>query len=366
MLRGLVAFGIATLAVLTPSASPADQAREALRARIEQRAGQAAAFVGVAFRTLDGRDDLVLNADTPFHAASTMKVAVLIDLYRQIDAGTLTLDDALPVVNTFRSIVDGSPYSLDPKDDSDHGAIYAAIGRSMPVRELAEAMITVSSNLATNLLIEKLGVARIRQSVAALHADGVEVRRGVEDRKAFEQGLINTTTARGLLVLFDAIAHGTAASDAACGEMIAMLRRQQFNEGIPAGLPADTPVAHKTGKITAHPPRRRHRLRQTALCRGHPRPRPRRRETERGIDRRHQPDDLRIRSEVIEQGTGNKEREQGTGNKEEGTKEEEESQERFVFYACSLFLFLVPCSLFLVPCSLLLVTCYSSPTPRPS
>jgi beta-lactamase class A len=224
--------------------------REALRDRIDQRARQAGAHVGVAFRTLDGRDDLVLNADTPFHAASTMKVAVLIDLYRQIDAGRLTLDDPLPVVNRFSSIVDGSPYTLDPADDSDKGAIYKAIGRSLPVRELAEAMITVSSNLATNLLIEKLGVPNIQRTVMALGADGVKVLRGVEDGKAFEKGLINTTTARGLLVLLEAIGRGTAASDAACGEMIAMLRRQQFDDGIPAGLPPGTPVAHKTGKIT--------------------------------------------------------------------------------------------------------------------
>jgi beta-lactamase class A len=232
------------------SSATADDRAEALRARIDARAQRDGAEVGVAFRTLDGRDEVLLVADTPFHAASTMKVPVLIELYRQVDAGRLSMDDPLPVVNRFSSIVDGSPFSLDPADDSDKGALYKSIGGTLPVRELAEAMITVSSNLATNLLIEKLGVANIQQSVAALGADGMKVLRGVEDNKAYEQGLINTTTARALLTLFEAIAKARAASDASCGEMIAILRRQRFNEGIPAGLPAGTPVAHKTGQIT--------------------------------------------------------------------------------------------------------------------
>lgn len=234
----------------TAAAAAADERAEALRARIEARAHKDGAEIGVAFRTLDGRDEVLLVADTPFHAASTMKAPVLIELYRQVDAGRLSMDDPLPVVNRFASIVDGSPYTLDPADDSDKGAIYKAVGGSLPVRELAEAMITVSSNLATNLLIEKLGVANIQQAMTALGADGMRVVRGVEDNKAYEKGLINTTTARALLTLFEAIARAKAASDASCGEMIAILRRQQFNEGIPAGVPPGTPVAHKTGQIT--------------------------------------------------------------------------------------------------------------------
>lgn len=206
--------------------------------------------MGVAFRTLDGRDEVLLVADTPFHAASTMKVPVLIELYRQVDAGRLSMDDPLLVHNRFASIVDGSPYSLDPADDSDNGEVYKWIGRTLPIRELAEWMIAASSNLATNLLIEKLGVANVQESVATLGADGMKVLRGVEDGKAYEKGLINTTTARALLTLFEAIGRARAASDASCGEMIAILRRQRFAAGIPAGLPAGLPVAHKTGQIT--------------------------------------------------------------------------------------------------------------------
>jgi beta-lactamase class A len=128
--------------------------------------------------------------------------------------------------------------------------IYAAVGRTLTLRQLNEAMITVSSNFATNLLIEKLGVENIEKTVTRLGADGMKVLRGVEDQKAFDKGLSNTTTARGLLVLLEAIAQGKAVSTPADKEMIAVLTRQKFNDGIPAGVPAGTAVAHKTGSIT--------------------------------------------------------------------------------------------------------------------
>ncbi len=111
-------------------------------------------------------------------------------------------------------------------------------------------MITVSSNFATNLLIEKLGVGKIRATVDRLGASGMQVLRGVEDQKAFDKGLNNSTTARGLLVLFDRLGRGKAVDPKSDAAMIAVLKRQKFNDAIPAGLPAGTEVAHKTGNIT--------------------------------------------------------------------------------------------------------------------
>jgi beta-lactamase class A len=111
-------------------------------------------------------------------------------------------------------------------------------------------MITVSSNFAANLLIERLGVENIRKTVTRLGANGMNVLRGVEDQKAFDKGLSNSTTARGLAVLMQKIASGQAVSSKADAEMVAILKRQKFNDAIPAGLPPGTPVAHKTGTIT--------------------------------------------------------------------------------------------------------------------
>src|SRR5258705_7681261 len=222
---------------------------QTLETQLRQVIAASGAEVAVAYRTLDGRTELLVDADKPFHAASTMKVPVMIELFRQARAGTLSLDDPLPIRNDFRSIVDGSPYKLSEGDDSDKD-VYAVIGKTMTLAQLCDAMITVSSNFAANLLIEKLGVENVRHTVTALGADGMQVLRGVEDQKAFDKGLNNTTTARGLMVLLDRIAHGQAVDPRADAHMIAILKRQKFNHANPAGAPAGTSGAHKTRNIT--------------------------------------------------------------------------------------------------------------------
>lgn len=246
--RACLALVLLALAAPLVRSQPAP-AGDDLAARLRQLAATAGAEVGIALRTLDGATTAFVDADTPFHAASTMKVPVMVELFRQRDAGRFSLDDTLAIRETFSSIVDGSPYALRAADDSET-SLYASLGKPRSLRSLCEAMIVVSSNLATNLLIEKVGVPEVRATVTRLGATGVEVRRGVEDTKAFEAGLNNTTTARGLLVLLEALAAGRAAGPASTREMIDILARQQFNEGIPAGVPAGTRVAHKTGQIT--------------------------------------------------------------------------------------------------------------------
>ena len=221
----------------------------AAEAAIQQRIARSGADVAVYFKTLDGKEEWTSRADETFHAASTMKIPVMIELFHQVTQGKLKLEDPLPIKNEFHSIVDGSVYTLSTTDDSEL-ELYKAEGQSRTLGELCELMITASSNLATNLLIEKLGASNIRATVHALGADGVSVLRGVEDSKAFEKGLNNTTTARGLGVLLQAIAEGKAVDAQSSRQMIAILERQKFNEGIPAGLPPGTAVAHKTGEIT--------------------------------------------------------------------------------------------------------------------
>ena len=217
--------------------------------QIEKRIADSHAEVAVAFRALDGKSEWSFHPDDSFHAASTMKLPVMIELFHQAKEGKLRLDDPLTIHNEFHSIVDGSLYKLDPAEDSE-ADLYKAEGQTRTLRQLCELMITVSSNLATDLLMQKLGVEKIRSSVHALGAEGMNVLRGVEDNKAFEKGLNNTTTARGLQVLLTAIADGKAVDADSSRQMIEMLERQQFNEGIPSGVPPGTRVAHKTGEIT--------------------------------------------------------------------------------------------------------------------
>jgi beta-lactamase class A len=245
-----IAVAAALAALLAIPSALAAQGLEAARPAVEARIrASGAEAVGVYARDLGRPDSLLVGAATRFHAASMMKVPVLIQVFRDVDAGRLRLDQRIPVVNTFASLVDGSPFHLDAGDDSD-SSLYGRVGRTAPLRELVERMITVSSNLATNILITRVQAARAQATAIALGADSIQVRRGVEDTKAFRAGLNNTTTARDLGVLFAAIAEGRAASPASCRAMLAVLGRQHFNEGIPAGLPAGVHVAHKTGWFT--------------------------------------------------------------------------------------------------------------------
>ena len=234
-----------SLAAPRTEAAPPPAVAEALA---EFRDGE----VFVAFRDLApgaARAAYAYRGDELVHAASTMKVPVLVALHRAAFEGRLALDEPLRVVNEFASIVDGSPYTLDRGEDADPG-LYDAVGEDLSLAELARRMIVRSSNLATNLLVARLGAAEIQRTIEALGVRHMRVLRGVEDTKAFEAGLSNSATASDLACLMATIAGGGAVSEAHSRAMLAVLEAQEFNELIPAGLPAGTRVAHKTGSIT--------------------------------------------------------------------------------------------------------------------
>jgi len=230
--------------------SKADPALEALSERVAGRLEETGAEFGFAYRDLETGEEILLAPDLEFHAASMMKVPVMVRLYRMSDAGVLDMDAPVPIRNEFTSIYDGSRYSLDPGEDSDT-TLYARVGGEATVRELVSRMIARSSNLATNLLIGIADPDSITVMLESLGVDGMHVLRGVEDIPAYRAGVNNTTSAHGLLELFTALGSGDIAGAVSTREMIEILSAQEFNEGIPAGLPAGTPVAHKTGWITA-------------------------------------------------------------------------------------------------------------------
>ena len=237
--------------------SPSDRlqrAQQDIEARI-QRSG--AESVGVVYHDLTSGQELSLNADTPFNPASTFKVCVMMELYRQAREGGLSLDDRLPIRNTFASIVDGSPYSLAEEDDAEP-SLYARRGETETLRELCRLMIVRSGNLATNLLIDVLGAANVTQFMRELGAPDIQVVRGTYDTPAIAIGRNNVVTARGLARILARLAEGSVVSPDDSRAMVDVLLAQQFNEGIPAGLRAagdawdDAKVAHKTGWITRH------------------------------------------------------------------------------------------------------------------
>ncbi|HEX7118083.1 MAG TPA: serine hydrolase [Longimicrobiales bacterium] len=234
--------------------------------RLEDRiAREAPAEVAVALVDLATGRRLGIGDTVRMHAASTMKVPVMLELFRRAEAGRLSIDDPVVVRNEFTSIADGSRYSLSPEDDSEHG-LYALVGRETTVRDLIDRMITRSSNLATNILIEIADPDSIRATLAAIGAEGMRVLRGVEDIPAFRRGMSNTTTADGLARVLEFIARCEAGADLdlpagpahpavrlsarACREMTDILDDQHFTDKIPAGVPAGVRIANKTGWIT--------------------------------------------------------------------------------------------------------------------
>lgn len=249
-LNTLFAISLFSFSFLISSCQEKHSKKEDLEKTIQNQIDSIEGTVAVAFYSLsEPKDSLLINADEKFHAASTMKVPVMIELFKQASEGKLDLKDSILLKNEFKSIVDGSLYSMDINDDSDD-IIYSQIGTKVALWDLMHSMITVSSNLATNVLIELVDAKKVTASMRRLGAKDIEVLRGVEDQKAYDKGLSNSTTAKDLMVIMEAIANKTAGNQKDCDAMIAILKDQQHNDIIPLYLPKEIEVAHKTGSIT--------------------------------------------------------------------------------------------------------------------
>lgn len=204
----------------------------------------------IAFKELsEEKRSIFINEHENFHAASTMKTPVMIEVFKQAEAGKFSLDDSLLIKNEFKSILDGSNFKLDlGRDSGEH--LYSQIGKKISIKELVIDMISQSSNLATNILIELVDAKEVNVSMRKIGARNINVLRGVEDMKAYEAGLSNSTTAYDLMLIFEALANGKAVNPEADKEMLEILRLQQHTDLIPALLPKEVKIANKTGWIT--------------------------------------------------------------------------------------------------------------------
>jgi beta-lactamase class A len=230
--------------------APSLQSPTELQARfaeLEAKAG--AASMAVAIADLETGAEFHYHADRWFHAASTIKVAILVGVFGAIFRGELLPQSRVHVRNRFLSAHDGSPYRVRLDRDANPD-VHREVGRTLRVSELAEAMITTSSNLATNLLLDLVGLDVLQRTLDSFGLEGIDLRRGVEDEKAFENGINNRVTANGLVGLLRVIGEERAFSPALSRRMLDILHGQQFKSGIPAGLPRGAKVAHKTGEIS--------------------------------------------------------------------------------------------------------------------
>jgi len=190
-----------------------------------------------------------VDPDHQHYSASTMKLPILVAAHRRAERGELDLDRPVTVHDDLDSVVAGVRFRVDPGEDSDPET-WAALGREVSLRSLVERMVTVSGNLATNLVLEQVGL----REVAAVLADAgcserTQVVRGIEDYAARDAGTDNLVTADDLARLMVALAEGRLAGPEATAACETTLRAQTYRDGIPAGLPDDLLVGNKTGWI---------------------------------------------------------------------------------------------------------------------
>lgn len=202
--------------------------------------------ISVAVYDFETGEEILIKPDEAYHPASTIKVHVMMEVFRQAEQGRFALHDCLSIINSFTSIADGRKFSLNMNDDAEQ-TLYPRIGETETIAELARLMIVRSSNLATNILVEKVGAKHVSDFIQALGIEGVNFIRGIEDNAAFRQGMNNSATARGLTETMQLIAKKKVVSEQASETMIEILLGQEFNESIPARLPNSVQVAHKTG-----------------------------------------------------------------------------------------------------------------------
>jgi beta-lactamase class A len=237
------------LLVITICSCDKKQTAKELKESIENELTKPSGIFAVAFKDLTTGEEIFINEHTMFHAASTMKAPVMVEVYKQATAGKFSLKDSLLIKNEFKSILDSSTYSLTPESDSDT-LIYKHVGEKRTVYSLLYDMIIISSNLATNLIVELVDAKNVTQTMRDIGAKDMQVLRGVEDGKAYEAGLNNQVTAYDLMLLYETIANEETVNAEASMAMIDILLDQRFNDIIPAKLPKEVKVAHKTGSIT--------------------------------------------------------------------------------------------------------------------
>lgn len=247
-MRYLIFFPVLLISIIGCSLEQPKTTEELKHQVEEYLAGQEGTFA-VWFSHLNDPDlKFSIHPDTVFHAASTMKTPVMIELFKQAEEGKYKLADSILIENRFYSIVDSSEFQLDLDPNADD-PYESKVGEMATIYDLNHAMITYSSNIATNIIIQMVGAEETTETMRKLGAENIQVLRGVYDMKAYERGLSNRTTARDLGIILSHIANGTAVSTEKDSMMMEIMKDQFYKDVIAAGLPGDVVIANKTGSI---------------------------------------------------------------------------------------------------------------------
>jgi beta-lactamase class A len=184
--------------------------------------------------------------DEPFYAASTVKLAVLLAAARALESGTVTLETSLTSTDTFRSLVPGAPdYRIDP-DDRDDGL--PPPGTPMPLADVVERMVVVSSNEATNMVTDLVGLDAVQGALADAGATSSTYGCMYSDFAAAAEGATRYTTARDLATLMSAVVNGELVGRDETAWMTSMLGRQHDRQ-LTAHVPDGVPFGSKSGWV---------------------------------------------------------------------------------------------------------------------
>lgn len=214
-------------------ASVSAPAPEGLRDALEQAAGAYAGTYAVACASADGSWSVDVNGDKPFVSASIIKLAILGTLLDQAQSGVLSLDDSATVGPS--DIVGGT------------GVIQASgAGGSYTYRQLAAYMIQDSDNVATNLIIDAVGMPAVNEYASEIGLTQTTLNRRMMD---FAAGDENYTSANDVAHILQLIYQGKLVSPDASEFALDLLKGQHDDAGLLEGLPAGSVFAHKTGTL---------------------------------------------------------------------------------------------------------------------
>ncbi|MFZ4627283.1 MAG: serine hydrolase [Blastocatellia bacterium] len=221
--------------VLAQPAS-ADSVKQRLLRQIQAIEREHDGVLGVAIRDLQTGEEMLVNGELTFPTGSSIKIPILVELHKQAAAGSLRLTDRLPIAK--KDQVGGSGVLLH----------FAPESSQVSLEDLSVLMIALSDNTATNLLIERLGMERINQTLADLGLKAIRLQRKMIDLGAMARGAENLATPREAARLMEMLAHGKVVSPEVSAAVLRTLRIPKASP-IPKLLPASVAIANKPGGV---------------------------------------------------------------------------------------------------------------------
>ncbi len=207
-----------------------------LEASIAQVDSNLDGVMGVAIEDLTTGQKYTLRADEVFPQASSIKIAILVELYRQAQQSRLKLTDLYTVKGT--DLVEDSPImnGLTP------GVTQVTL------RDLATMVVAVSDNSAANILIDRVGMENVNSLLDALGLSRTRLRRKMMDLKAAEEGRENISTPREMMTLLESLYRGKVLNKTLTEDFFKVLATKK-NSWIPRDLPEDLKIANKEGSL---------------------------------------------------------------------------------------------------------------------